>query len=274
MHYFQWNIKSYQAATTHLSNEEDLAYRRLIELYYDTEQPIPSAIPVLSRRLRVGIPVLENVLNEFFVLTENGWKNEYCDTLIHEYHVFKERQRINGSKGGRGNKADAKPKKATVKPDKPSAKPTINHKQETTNHKPETKGKSEDLSSHAATTKGTRLPEDWILPKAWGEWALAERPELTADDVRKMAESFKDYWLANANRAIGKKADWQATWRNWVRNQKVVKPNGTDKGPPWWSSNETMIAKGKELGLSPKSGENWGDFKSRIQAKISNRQGV
>ncbi|MFZ2540170.1 MAG: HNH endonuclease [Gallionella sp.] len=83
------------------------------------------------------------------------------------------------------------------------------------------KPKSKDLSAHAAQTKGTRLPEDWVLPKPWGEWALNERPELTADEVRKMADTFKDHWIANANRATGKKADWFATWRNWVRNQKT-----------------------------------------------------
>jgi hypothetical protein len=132
------------------------------------------------------------------------------------------------------------------------------------------KTKSKDLSTQ---TKGTRLPEDWVLPKAWGDWALSERPGLTADEVRKMADTFKDHWIANANRAVGKKADWLATWRNWVRNQKIVKPNGSGEAP-WWSSNESMIAKGGELGLSPRAGESWGDFKGRIQTKMSNHQGA
>lgn len=67
---------------------------------------------------------------------------------------------------------------------------------------------------------GTRLPEDWVLPKSWGEWALGERPDFNVNDIRKMADTFKDHWLANANRREGKKADWQATWRNWVRGQR------------------------------------------------------
>lgn len=70
-------------------------------------------------------------------------------------------------------------------------------------------------------TNGTRLPEDWKLPKAWGEWALTERKDWTADDVRCAADRFKDHWLANANRCEGKKADWSATWRNWVRNERL-----------------------------------------------------
>lgn len=140
----------------------------------------------------------------------------------------------------------------------------------------ETKTGTEDLSPQkkSAAKKGTQLPENWVLPKAWGEWALNERPELTADEVRKMADNFKDHWIANANRATGKKADWLATWRNWVRNQKIIKPNGKGNEAPWWSSNEAMIAKGHEFGLSPNVGESWGDFKGRIQIKISHHPGA
>jgi len=74
----------------------------------------------------------------------------------------------------------------------------------------------------APTKNGTRLPADWLLPKSWGDWALAERPEFNEDQIRKIAELFKDHWIANANQAKAKKSDWEATWRNWVRNQKMA----------------------------------------------------
>ena len=72
-------------------------------------------------------------------------------------------------------------------------------------------------ASVAAKAQGaTRLPDGWVLPKAWGEWALAERPDFTADDVLREAECFADHWHAKAG-ADARKIDWQATWRNWVR---------------------------------------------------------
>ena len=81
------------------------------------------------------------------------------------------------------------------------------------------KSKSKDLSAPTAQTKkGTRLPDDWQLPKTWGEFAMAEKPSWTADDVRRVADDFKDHWLANANQSNSKKADWFATWRKWVRS--------------------------------------------------------
>ena len=66
-----------------------------------------------------------------------------------------------------------------------------------------------------APVQGSRLPEDWKLPKAWGEWAV----DFTARDaawVRAEGDKFRDYWLSRAG-AISRKVDWEATWRNWIR---------------------------------------------------------
>lgn len=71
---------------------------------------------------------------------------------------------------------------------------------------------------------GSTLKADWVLPSEWGEWAMSENPGWSASAALSVAEQFKDYWLANANQKNGKKADWFATWRNWVRreNKQVV----------------------------------------------------
>jgi anti-sigma-K factor RskA len=36
-----------------------------------------------------------------------------------------------------------------------------------------------------------------------------------------VGEQFRDYWSAKAGSG-STKLDWQATWRNWVRNQKML----------------------------------------------------
>lgn len=66
------------------------------------------------------------------------------------------------------------------------------------------------------SSTATRLPDDWQLPQSWGQWAMAERQDLSADEVRREAQVFADYWHAKAG-ADARKLDWQATWRNWVR---------------------------------------------------------
>ena len=67
-------------------------------------------------------------------------------------------------------------------------------------------------------TRGSRLSADWVLPKEWEDWAKQERPDL---DLRSVGEQFRDYWSAKAGSGATK-LDWQATWRNWVRNQKML----------------------------------------------------
>lgn len=69
-----------------------------------------------------------------------------------------------------------------------------------------------------AADVGTRLPEDWVLTKALGEWALANF-DVSAQKVRSEAAAFKDFWTAKPG-AAGRKLDWGATWRNWCRNAK------------------------------------------------------
>jgi len=69
------------------------------------------------------------------------------------------------------------------------------------------------------TQRGSRLPADWTLPEEWKEWAEVERPDL---NIKSVADSFKDFWIAKAGTG-GVKLDWQATWRNWIRSQSAPK---------------------------------------------------
>lgn len=62
------------------------------------------------------------------------------------------------------------------------------------------------------------MPADWRLPGDCADWALQERPDWTADDVRRSADKFRDYWTAKSGKDATK-VDWAATWRNWVRNE-------------------------------------------------------
>lgn len=77
-----------------------------------------------------------------------------------------------------------------------------------------------EQSQEQVRSRGSRLPTNWTLPPEWRVWAQQERPDLNID---REAASFADYWHAKAGKD-GCKADWQATWRNWVRNARVGQP--------------------------------------------------
>lgn len=73
--------------------------------------------------------------------------------------------------------------------------------------------KDTDKKKSPASPTGSRLPADWSLPDEWRHWAITERPDV---DPNREASTFADYWTSVAG-AKGRKADWQATWRNWIR---------------------------------------------------------
>ena len=207
MHYFQFNIADYRSATVHLSNEEDLAYRRLLDMYYDMETKIPLDTQWVARRIRVDAEVIKCVLVDMFEQHEDGWFNARCQETIEHYHAMAEKNRANGKLGGR--------RKNPVGSDsQPSAKATNNYKPETNNQKPIV-----DKSQ-----RGSRLANDFVLPEEWKDFCVKQRPDLLPDST---FEQFKDYWCAKPGKD-GVKLDWQATWRNWVRNQKELKSNPAD----------------------------------------------
>jgi len=89
---------------------------------------------------------------------------------------------------------------------------------------PETERETETETKKEKKTLGKRLASDFSFPKEWEEFCQTERPEL---NPAKTFDQFKDYWIAQAGQK-GVKLDWFATWRNWVRNTKAVKPNPYD----------------------------------------------
>ena len=85
----------------------------------------------------------------------------------------------------------------------------------------EEKRREEEKTEEAPSAKspaGSALPKNWILPAQWAAWAQGERPDL---DPNRVADEFRDYWIAKPGKE-GRKADWEATWRNWVRNQRAT----------------------------------------------------
>jgi len=75
MFYYQFNIGDYQSHTGHLSEMEDLAYRRLLDWCYLHEKPLPHNIDEVARliRMRSHCDCITVVLREFFDLVDDGW---------------------------------------------------------------------------------------------------------------------------------------------------------------------------------------------------------
>lgn len=79
-----------------------------------------------------------------------------------------------------------------------------------------------------ASPRGERLPHD-ELPKDWRSFCQSERPDLDPDSV---FARFADYWRGQPG-AKGRKSDWLATWRNWVRDERTRPRVVAGAAEPW-----------------------------------------
>jgi len=204
MHYYQFNIGDYRAATAHLSNDEDLAYRRLLDMYYDTENQIPLDTQWVAKRLRLDCEVVKTVLQDMFKLTETGWHHGRCEIVIEQYHAMAEKNRANGRLGGR--------KKNPVASDsQPIAKATNNDKPITNNHKP---------NKEKATVVAT---PDGVSQSVWDDFKTlrkAKKAPITQRAIDGLiAEANKAGWSIEQALIECCVRGWQAFKAEWVADK-------------------------------------------------------
>lgn len=86
MNFYPFHIGDYISHTSHLTDEEDLAYRRMIDLYYMTEQPFNDS-STIARRIRSSVETVESILHEFFEFCDDDcWHSKRVDEEIAKYH--------------------------------------------------------------------------------------------------------------------------------------------------------------------------------------------
>lgn len=204
MHYYQFNIGDYKSHTEHLSEMEDLTYRRLLDWYYLHESPIPLDIQETARqiRMRSHTDCISVVLHEYFERTDHGWIHHRANDEINKA-------------GDKSQKARESAKTRWSKRKDANALQTQSESNATHN----TLHITQDTKPKVKTQRGSRLPTDWALPIEWKDWAEKNRPDLNAQTV---ADGFRDFWISKAGSG-GVKLDWFATWRNWVRSQSAPK---------------------------------------------------
>jgi uncharacterized protein YdaU (DUF1376 family) len=111
LNFYSFHIGDYASKTRHLSWDEDMAYRRLLDMYYGTEKPLPKDRAVIYRLMMARTPeqkeAVDVVLGEFFEETEAGYRNQRCDEEIAAAVV--KREKASQSARKRWDNAGAEP---------------------------------------------------------------------------------------------------------------------------------------------------------------------
>ena len=101
MNYYPFHIGDYVSHTRHLTLMEDLAYRRMLDLYYRQETPLFGDKEEIARKIgmRDEVDEVGLVLAEFFAEDEDEgdmWSNRRADTEIAAY----QKKRADASRAG------------------------------------------------------------------------------------------------------------------------------------------------------------------------------
>jgi uncharacterized protein YdaU (DUF1376 family) len=225
MHYYQFNIGDYNSHTMHLSEIEDLTYRRLLDWYYLHESSIPLDLNEVSRqiRMRTHSDCIATVLQEFFERTPDGW--------IH-HRANKEIEKV----GDKSQKASASAKARWSKPKDANALQTQSEGNATHNTLPIT----QDTEHKKKAT--IVAPPEGVSDSVWQEFKSlrkAKKAPITQRAIDAISsEAKKAGWTLE--KALEEcvvrgwqafKADWVATKANPADNIRLTVPASNDPDP-------------------------------------------
>ena len=225
MHYYQFNIGDYNSHTMHLSEIEDLTYRRLLDWYYLHESPIPLDLNEVSRqiRMRSHSDCITTVLLEFFERTADGW--------IH-HRANKEIEKV----GDKSQKASASAKARWNKVSDANALPTQSERNATQN----TLHITQDTEHKKKAT--SVAPPEGVSDSVWQEFKTlrkAKKAPITQRAIDAITiEANKAGW--SLEKALEEcvvrgwqafKADWVATKANPADNIRLTVPSSNEPDP-------------------------------------------
>jgi uncharacterized protein YdaU (DUF1376 family) len=221
MHYYQFNIGDYRADTAHLNIIEHGIYRQLIDWYYLDEKQIPKETQVVMRRLSLGsdeLHLLENVLNDFFFLTDLGYFHARIERDIQLYQTQSAKNRVNGKLGGRPCKPIESSTKTQVVIDGLSKETQVDAKHNP-NQEPRTNNQELLTTNYKPILKPTRkITLDIGFDEFWNIY-----PKKTGKDKALIAWNKKKPNIDHVICAL----IWQKESEQWNKDRGQFVPNPT-----------------------------------------------
>ena len=226
MHYYQFNIGDYQSHTSHLSEIEDLVYRRLLDWYYLHECPIPLDESEVSRqiRMRSHTESIAIVLREYFVCTEEGWIHHRANKEIAK--ADEKSEKASASAKVRWSKKDA------------NALQTLSESNATHNTLPITQD-----TEHKTQKKATVVARPTeVSEQTWNDWLALRKSKKAAvtetvingaiAEANKLGwtlEKFLIEWCTRGSQGL--KAEWIAPKQNPADIVRLTVPASNEPDP-------------------------------------------
>lgn len=221
MHYYNFNISTYHSHTSHLSETEDLAYRRMLDWSYLHESPLPNDIDKIAKliRMRPHSECIASVLEEYFTKEEEGYFNSRVNSDIAEYR-------------GRSEQAKAAAKarwdKKALKDKQLRADATAKRTQCDRNAKQELRTKKQEL----VTNKDKLVIPIGINIDSWNEWfnyRKAKKKTISEAAAKKQFKLLLEHTREEQQAIIDKSIsnDYQGLFKPKGNNYEKTSNNGS-----------------------------------------------
>lgn len=176
MNYYPHHIGDYSRDTAHLSMLEDAAYRRMLDLAYATERPLPLERDRLYRLIRAKSHpeklAVDVVLGEFFIEGDDGWHQKRVELEIEKGRARTQAAQENGKKGGR-------PETQRVSTDNPAGLQEVTQVEAPNNQKPLTKNQE-------PKDKEVAMLPPWLPKAEWKAWLEVRKQKKAPNTPRAL----------------------------------------------------------------------------------------
>lgn len=183
VNFYKHHIGDYATATAHLSWDEDMAYRRLLQVYYQHEKPIPLDKRAIYRLVRAQTKAqreaVDVVLAEFFDPQDDGWHNERADEEVERYQAQADTNRAIAKKRWKSKRSTG-----SVRTDNDS------HNESSTN-----RTRTDDLTTNQEPDKAKAVSSERIDPLP------AESPPAHPTDAGRACRQMRTAGCAQTNPA-------------------------------------------------------------------------
>lgn len=194
MHYYQFNIGDYASHTSRLSPLEDLAYRRMLDLYYLSEQPLNGCTTDVAREIGLSehVSEVEYILGKFFTENESSFSQKRIDLEIKKYKSNAKNKSKAGKASAKARQVKASSKatgvEQTLNTNSTHEQLNINHKPLTNNHKPLTIKQDKEVTND-------RFAEFWNLygKKTDSAKCKTKFSRLTKSEIELLFKNLPDY---------------------------------------------------------------------------------
>jgi uncharacterized protein YdaU (DUF1376 family) len=273
MNYYQFHIGDYASHTRHLGRDEDLAYRRLLDVYYLGEKPLPQDPSDCARLILMSdcSADVERVLNEFFELSDLRWCNKRADEEISKYRDKSRKAKL------AGHLSAAVRKERMLNERSRGVQLTNNQEPITNNQEPRTSNQKENTGAQHPRVKTKRAiclssPETGIPtgvdPAVFSDFLELRKVKrapwtLTAQKVIER-EAMKAGWTLNQALAECVSRGWTGFKAQWVLKDAMDAPTRSQR---WQDSVQGVKQKGAELGIEWRPGVTFGQYVEQLERK-------